>query len=1354
MTDRRTGSSASGAGSRALFAERFALLYVTAGDPPLKRVAEAVERTRKLDERGRPIRAMAQRISDWRRGRNVPARFAALSVVLEILIGEARKQRAQPPVAGLYDVQAWRRLWEEALATPTSSEPSADQPPADEAPSSAEPPAEDSGLCPYRGLAAFQEADSAWFFGRERSTGTLVDRLGMAAEEGGITMLVGASGAGKSSLLRAGLIPAIAAGALPEQGSASWPVRTVTPGDDPLKVLISLVPELGALLGEVEQVPAGADEEFRFAEAVRDAVSGHLRAQQGDEARLVLVVDQFEETFTMCPDDATRALFVQALHAMCTTGNAPGLVVLGLRADFYGRCLDFPELAEALQNRQMVLSAMTLAELRKAITGPAKATGLQIESGLVDVLLRDLGAGIGRSYGKPGQRAYDAGALPLLSHALLVTWQRRQSGRLTIAGYRAAGGIQTAVAGSAERAWAELDESGQTAARQVLLRLVHVGDDTQDTRRRATRQEIIDRAEHREAARRALDVLASARLVTLESEAVEISHEALLYAWPRLRGWIDQDRAGNLARQRLERDAEAWYAENQDPSLLYRGARLKTARSWAQQEPGAELSTAGREFLEASLRHRRRAGWSRRTGVAAVCLFAVIAAVAGMLAVQQRYDARFRQVLAQADQVQATDPSAAARLNLLAKRMRPDDPDVHTRLLSTQSTPLATPMTGHHGAVYLTTFSPDGKTLVTAGYDRTVRLWDVSDRGAPKPLGPPLTGFGSWATSAVFSPDGRTLAAAADDGLVRLYDVADPAHPRPLGPPITGGDGTVYLLTFSPDGRTLATANENSTARLWNVSDPARPAELGEPLRGHTARVRTLDFSPDGRTLATGGDDSTVRLWNVADPARASPVGPVLRGHAGGLHSVAFSPDGSKLASGSVDKTIRLWDTRDPAGAGSLGPVLTGHAAPVWSVKFSPDGNKLASSSEDSTARLWNISDPRNPAQLGQNLAAGSSTVYAVGFSPDGRTLATGSDDGVVRLWSLPERVLSGHAAAVNSAEFSPDGRTMVNAAEDRTLQVWDTTDPLHPRQLRPPLQVHDGQPSSVYLDFSPDGRTLATGGGDGQVRLWDFSDPARPKPLGAPLAVDTRYVGDVAFSPDGTVLAAGDTDTTVQLWDVRDPLHPKRLGTPLSGHTGFLNLIAYSPDGRTLATAGDDGTLRLWDVHDPARAHLLGPPLTAHGSAVKAVAFSPDGKTMVSAGSDKVARLWDITDPAAPKPVGGPLAGHSQSVISVAFSPDGRTLATGSVDRSVRLWDVSDRDEPRAIGQSLSEHGAAVNAVGFSPDGNVLVSTSEDNTVRLWDLDVEHAIRRICESTSGVLPKPQWERTIPQVAYRDVCSS
>lgn len=1348
--------SGQGSGPRAVFAERFALLYAEAGDPPLKKVTESVGRARRADERGRPIRATAQRVSDWRRGRNVPARFSALSVVLEILIGEARKSRPQPPVAGLYDLDAWRALWEEALASPVSSPDDEDPPSSDEI-----------GVCPYRGLAAFQPEDSGWFFGRERSTAALVSRLGNAADTGGIVMLVGASGAGKSSLVRAGVIPSIRAGALGVAGSTNWPSVVITPGADPVKELIRQVPELAEIL-DMALTLDGMDQDLvasghgpdtflgqtlmgvlRFAAQIRAAFAAYAARHGGD--RVVVVVDQFEEAFTLSSDENRLQVFVQALHVASTPaapgGTPPALVLVGVRADFYGRCLAFPELADALQDRQMVLGPMTSAELREAVSRPAKAAGLQLEPGLIELMLRDLGVRSGRAQARAGQGAYDAGALPLLSHALLATWQRRAAGKLTISGYRSAGGIQGAVAATAERAWADLAPEAQQAARPLLLRLVRVGEDTQDTRRRSTRHELVEQAANRAAGEEALEVLARARLVTLDAGSVEITHEALLQAWPRLRSWIDQDREGQLLRQRLEEDAATWAAQDRDPSLLYRGARLETARHWADAAGPEGLTGTAQDFLAVSMQYRRRAAWGRRAAVACVAVLALIAATAAVLAVRQRDDAVFRQVVAEADRLQESDPSLSAQLALVAHRMRPDDRDVQTRLLSTQTTPLAVPLIGHTGPVYLTSYSPDGKFLATASFDQTVRLWDLRDPDDPKPLGSPLPGHRGWVTSAVFSPDGRTLATAGDDTTVRLWDVSDPERPRSLGEPLRGDNGTIYLVAFTPDSRTLVTANADHTARLWDVSHPTDPRRLGDPLRAHTDQVRAVAISPDGALLATAGDDGTVVLFDVRDPRDPRRVGEPITGFDNTVHSLAFSPDSRLLAGGSEDHTVQLFDVAAPASPRPVGRPLTDHAEGVWSVAFSPDGRVLAASGADGTTRLWNITDPAHATTLGRPMTGRNGIVYAVSFSPDGRTLATGSHDSVVRLWSLPHSVLIGHSARTIGPRFTPDDHHLVSASEDGTIRVWDTSDPRRPTS--PTVLSHGGGVWSLAL--SEDGRTLASVS-DKTVRLWDLTDPHDPRPLGEPIGVGTRYSSPVAFRPDAKVLVTGSDDSSVQLWDLGDPEHPKPLGGALVGHGGYVHYVGFTPDGKTLITASADKTVRLWDVTDPATAQPIGHPLSGHSLAVRAGDISPDGRTLATASDDGTVRLWDLTVPNRVKQLGQPLTGHVEAVVTVAFSPDGRTLASGAEDRTIRLWDVHDLQRPVPVGQVLTGHDGGLRDVVFSPDGRRLASTSSDSTVRVWDLDLPHVIGRLCLKTKGVLPEERWVEHLPQLEYEPPC--
>jgi WD40 repeat protein/transcriptional regulator with XRE-family HTH domain len=1153
---------------------------------------------------------------------------------------------------------------------------------------------------PYRGLEAFQVEHARWFHGRDRLIQALADLTTAQCPDGHPVLVVGPSGAGKSSVLRAGLIP--------------------------------------TLCGDSVREP------ILFTPGVRPMTEWRNRMEKtGDH--VLIVVDQFEEVFTICPDHDERTEFVAALVA--AVKKAP--VVLGMRADFYGQASKYPDLAPALENTQIVVRPMDREELRRAIVEPARTAGVRVEDGLVELLLRELEPG---AHGSPD--GHDVGVLPLLSHALLTTWKRARGRLMTVADYTATGGIRGAIAATAETVFDGLDDRQRNIARRLFQRLVQVGEHAVDIRRHVSYAEIFPEGRNEEAAavNEILDLFVEQRLITADADSVHLTHEALLATWPRLGDWIDADRAGLRTYSQLVRDARVWHEAGCDPGVLYRGSRLAVAREWAA-EPGhhEDLNALERRFLDDALTHedaerqaRRRRVKLLRWLVVVLAVLLVVAAVLTVVVFRQRTDALVerdraisQRLASVAVDMRAQDVSLAMQLALAAYEISPT-PQARSGLLDATSLLNTARILGPEGESQSVAVRRDGQVMAAASGDQTVRLWRIGGRPRTVPLGVPLTGPAGTIFSVVFSPDEKPLAEGGGDKLVRLWDITDPARPIPLGSPLSGAANTIYSVAFSPDSRVLAAGSADNTVHLWDLSDPGHPVVL-PALTGFTGYVHSVAFSPDGAVLAAGSADTTVRLWDMRTTARPIPLGPPLTGPARAVYSVAFGPDGHTLAAGSGDKAIYVWDVSRPDAPVRSGDPLTGAASWINSLAFASDGRTLAAGSSDNTVWLWDLTT-RTAERTLPHPAPVTSVAYA------GNALVTGAADSTIRLWDLHGPVVTDSTDMVFTTRFSGSIMITGTGPADGAFRLWDVTGPQHPRLIgRPNMNPLPPNRFGGTLAVSGDGHTLAAGGADGQVQLWDITDSSHPAPRGVPLSGLSTPVKSLDFSSDGRLLAASGAENTVWLWDLSDTAHPH----PVTGPTNYVYSVAFSPDSHTLAAGSADKKVWLWDVTSPAKLAPLA-TLTGPVNYVSSVIFSPDGHTLAVGSADKTVRLWDITDRAHPRALGSPLTGPRNYVYSVAFSPDGRTLAAGSADKSIWLWDVSDPSRPGPP-STLSAPAGAVRSVTFSLGGHILAGAG-DRTVRLWITDPDMARDYVCATTGDTLTPAEWAQYVHDLPYRRIC--
>jgi WD40 repeat protein/energy-coupling factor transporter ATP-binding protein EcfA2 len=1205
-------------------------------------------------------------------------------------------------------------------------------------------------ICPYRGLDAFREEDSAFFFGRGSADdpNSPIGELVSKVREHPFVMVVGRSGSGKSSLVYAGLLPA-----LRRERDRFWDVLSLRPGPEPLRALAAAFNPRSEDEGAAEyakRITKEADElRTGDPELLSHMIREKLGRAEGEPDRLLLYIDQWEELYAQAPsgNDKERATqhadvsrFIDLLLTAART--APVAVVATVRADFYDPLIGHQEIKSLLPTRQVLLGKMLRSELESTIVEPARKVGLTFDPpNLVQRILDEAGE--------------DEGMLPLLQYALKESWALRKGNTITGDSYARSGGVREAIRITAERAFEALSAKDQQAARQLFLRLVTPGEGQEDTRARAAMPS-------EPMQRRIVEQFAGPRtrlLVTGSDHAarpmVEVAHEALIRTWPRLRGWIDANREKLRARAAVLQAKAEWEQQGRREDLLLpTGFQLERARTLLA-EPGDIPTDEIKEFIllssareESELKAREnavarerqqleamaaavakaeaeqnaRARFQRRSAwaLAAVALLAL----AGLVGVvwQSRFtferEARVFASLA-ADAIHQEQYDRAVRYAVAglppagALPIAPWSDELEARLAGAAHAIRLGPVLKVAGSKILgAAFSPNGAWVVTGAHDGIARIWNADTGAQIRRLEGHQGSVGIC--NLAFTSDGSRVA-TYDETAVRIWNANTGAEIRRL----EGEKGGVSYCAFSPDGRRVITVSlAGTTASVWDADTGAQIAVL-TGLGGNEGRALAT-FSHDGMRVLTASSNATVRIW---DARTWSAV--VLKGHERTILTAAFAADGMRVVTTSRDMTARVWN----AVTGDIIAVLRGHEGPVWQATFSPDRAQVVTASGDNTVRLWEA----ETGTLIATLKGHENRVCCAIFSPDGTLIASSAWDQTARIWDAKTRaevaVLKGHGGWVTSATFSQDGSRLLTTSTDNTARLWKTkigSDTVVLKEHHGPLR---------WSAFSPDGGRLLTVANKG-ARLWDVKtgmllgvvEPDAPvvdakfsedgEQLltlsdGKPAVLSRTQTGEsitvlggheehmvsATFNHEGTRVVTAERDKIARLWDAKTGAE---LGS-LKGHEGSVLEAVFSPDGKRVATISSDKTVRLWDAETRVQLALVG----GNGVMVTNLAFSPDGERLVTISFDE-GRIWNSRTGAAI----AVLAGHSHAINDVDFSPDGERIVTASSDTTARLWNGRTGTELSL----LKGHRGEVWSASFSPDGARIVTISDDATAHVWD--------------------------------------
>jgi WD40 repeat protein/DNA-binding SARP family transcriptional activator len=1179
-------------------------------------------------------------------------------------------------------------------------------------------------VCPFKGLAPFERSDADYFCGRERVVSDLVTRLAAATLVG----IVGPSGVGKSSILRAGVLPALGGGVLP--GSAGWRQVLVRPGEHPRAALDRALDTDG------------------MAQALRELGRGE---------RIVISVDQLEELFTVCTDDREREAFIDELMTAAADQDRRALVLVSLRADFYGRCASFTQFAGQLSRNHVLVGPMGREELTRAIELPAARAGLLVERALVDALVADV-------VGEPG-------GLPLMSTALLELWRARDGNRLGYASYRASGGVDGAVARLAEEAYTRLSETDRHVARGLMLRLA-AGEGDSLVRRRLPFAEL----DTIDGAQRVLSTLTDARLLAVSDGEVEVSHEALFREWPRFRGWIEEDRAGRRVHAHLTASATEWRAGGRDRADLYRGARLAAALDWSAQHPG-ELNTAESEFIQAAHAEsqsdqRRQRVQNRRlrgllTGVGVLLILAVIAGIVALVK-QQHAATDARVALARQLGAEAVSEPRIDLAVLLARESvnLHRDPQTEGTLLATLlRSPaaigtFALPIDARPQGVAV---SPDGRTVAIPDNNQHLWLYNARTHALQRTLTDGLTN-----DSPVYSSDGSLLVYAAHgrpgsafvavrnartlDRLSKLsfdrrwqtYQTTDDAGGSFLVAP---NDRTIYYAYWILDA-----AGNPGAAYIDRWSLPS--GRLLSTTALGTGPVLAKRLVAGGRRLVVVNSTSS-QVFDTRSMRRLSAV-TIVPTPGENATEAAISPNGRAAAIGSSTGSVSFVDL----ATGSTRPGVGGHTAYVVRVAYSPDGRVVATTGDDNQVIIW---DPQHATPI-EVLGGHAGGVHGAAFSSDGQTLYTSSLDGVVLAWDLGGERRFGRPFTTGTGltssppgtpptpplAISPGGATFAVRIGQATVGLFSTQTL---RKQRSFVIPHRGGVIDA-LAWSPDRRELAVAAQSGVVQLWSVSGTPRllrslkglRPPRGQPEAVQA-----IAFAPGGALLAASDgAGVADRPWDGHLAIWRAATGTLVAAPTDLGqpgDSIAFSPNGRELAVGLDRGPALILDATRGRVRWTLHPLGSADHEPIISLAFAPNG-TLATGSWTGIVQLWN--------PANGDAIDHAVlvaagPVASISFDPGGgRFATTGGGDGSAKLWFTDTLQQEGSTFQG--EAGAAWGNTAFSRNGRKLIVIYDDGQGFAWPVSPASWDQHACAIAGRNLTREEWARFVTGQNYSPVC--